>query len=446
MPKKYILFFALIYILTGCGTDYMLSSFYLRKDFTWPTSPSEQKSLNYYKHIAGDLVAFNVYTSPSILATPENYILAFYEVRDTPADTKVYGVDGVKNMGVYVSISKDAETFSATPVRVGTISSHLADAYGSPVSFINNNNTVIVLATGGVGFDTSSKPDEITKISVSISTNNGYKWTEWTNIIDTNMFKPLLDKGYKRFYTNPGNGTVLVNGTLVCMLDYKADGDSNPVGAAIVYSTDNGITWQLGSTITYSGHRWARVIAERSDGKLLIAAVPNTTGNVTDIYNKNDQPLAWYLADSLKGNVSSFQTSGLPNNSGGSITGDKIKYTENGISKTGILLLHSYPDRAYKNPGQGGASGTVKNAMSMSISEDNGKSWTLITNAIGGDTFDKTSFRQSMKVLKDGSIVTCIEEGERETIENSAGKTFYIVYKRMGLYALSGGKYSYEGI
>lgn len=445
MLKKYILFLFLIYIITGCGTDYMLSSFYLRKDFTWPTSPSEQKSLNYYTHIAGDLIEFNVYTSPSILATQENYILAFYEIRDTPADTKVYGVDGIKNMGVYVSISKDAETFSSSPVRVGTISSHLADAYGSPVSFVKGNR-VVVLATGGIGFG-DGKADEITKISVSISTNNGYKWTEWTNVIDTNIFKPLLDKGYNRFYTNPGNGTVLVNGTLVCMLDYKAKGtDTNPVGAAIIYSTDNGISWKLGSTIQYSGHRWARVIAERTDGKLLIAAVPNTTGNVTDIYNKNDQPLSWYLADSLNGNISSFSVIGLPNNSGGSIAGDRIQYSENGRSKSGILLLHSYPNRIFKNPGQSGAEITVKNAMSMSISEDEGKTWTLITNSIGGATHDKTSFRQSMKVLKDGTIATCIEEGGRETIENSAGKSFYIVYKRMGLSALSDGKYSYEGL
>ncbi|MEI0531695.1 sialidase family protein [Brachyspira pilosicoli] len=439
MLKKYILFFVLIYILTGCGTDYMLSSFYLRQDFAWPTSPSQQKTLDYYKNIAGDLLEFNLYTSPSILATPENYLLVFYEIRDKPADPKVYGVDGIKDMGVYVAISKNAETFSASPIRVGNTS----DTYGSPVSFVKGNR-VVVLATGGIGFG-DGQADEVTKISVSISTNNGYNWTAWTNVIDTDIFKPLL-KDYNRFYTNPGNGVVLANGALVCMIDYKVKGtDTTPAGAAIIYSTDNGITWQLGSTITYSGHRWARVIAERTDGKLLIAAVPNTTGDVTAVYNNNGA-LAWYMASSLEGNISSFQPSGLPNNSGGSISGDRIQYTENGISKSGILLLHSSPDRDYTNPGDTSPTGQVKNAMSMSISEDEGQTWTLITNAIGTSPFRKTSFRQSMKVLKDGSIATCIEEGEREEIQNAAGKTFYIVYKRMGLYVLSGGKYSYEGI
>lgn len=440
MLKKYILFFALIYILTGCGTDYMLSSFYLRQDFAWPTSPSQQKTLDYYKHVDGDLTKFNGYTSPSILATPANYLLVIYEIRDIPISTKVYGVDGSSDMGVYVAISKNAETFSATPIRVGGI----ADDYGSPVSFVKGNR-VVVLATGGIGFG-NGKADEITKISVSISTNNGYNWTAWTNVIDTNIFKPLLAKA-NRFYTNPGNGTVLVNGTLVCMIDYKANGaDTTPAGAAIIYSTDNGITWQLGSTLTYSGHRWARVIAERTDGKLLIAAVPNTTGNVDNIYNSNGA-LAWYMADSLNGNISSFQPSGLPNNSGGSIAGDRIQYTENGISKSGILLLHSYPNRDYKNPGAGGATGKVKNAMSMSISSDEGQTWTLITNAIGQqEPYDKTSFRQSMKVLKDGSIVTCIEEGDKNVINDTSNQPFFIVYKRIGLFALSGGKYSYEGL
>lgn len=440
MLKKYMLFLFLIYILIGCGTDYMLSSFYLRNDFNWPTSPSEQKTLDYYAHIDGELTTFNGYTSPSILATPENYILAFYEIRKAPITEKVYGVDGSSSMGVYVAISKNAKTFSSTPIRVG----NSTDTYGSPVSFVKGNN-VIVLATGGIGFG-DGQDDEITKISVSISTNNGYNWTKWTNIIDDNTFKPLLDKG-KRFYTNPGNGVVLSTGALVCMIDYKAKGtDTTPAGAAIIYSEDDGITWQLGSTITYlpnDPHRWARIIAERRDGKLLIAAVPNTTGNVDSVYNGNGT-LAWYKADSLEGNISSFQPSGLPNNSGGTVAGDRIQYAENGVSKSGILLLHSYPNRSFEN--SGGGKGTIKNAMSMSISSDEGESWTLITNVIGTSPYDKTTFRQSMKVLKDGSIATCVEEGEREYIENSSGKVFYIVYKRMGLYALSGGKYSYEGL
>ncbi|WP_198295112.1 sialidase family protein, partial [Brachyspira pilosicoli] len=174
------------------------------------------------------------------------------------------------------------------------------------------------------------------------------QWSKWEDI-DTNVFKSLLDEGYNRFYTTTGNGITLQNGTLVCMIDYKKHTSSNPDGAAILYSKNNGKDWELGSTIKYtggaSGKRFAKIIAERSDGKLLIAAVHNTGND----YNANNS-LYWALADSLDGNISDFAVTGLPNNSGGTVAGDKIQYTENGQSKSGILLLHSYPNREYINP------------------------------------------------------------------------------------------------
>ena len=444
MFKRYVTFllliFVLIFTILSCGTDYMLSSFYLRKDFQWLLSPSEQRNLNDYTYIVGGF-NFNEYTSPVIVATPANYLLLIYENRSDNGTLDVYGIDKTKIVNVNVAISKDALSFPTIGKSIGKTAYSYKDSHGSPIVFVDNNGNVIVLSVGGIGFGSGDAKD-ISSISVSISEDNGNKWSDWEDI-NTNVFKSLLDMGYNRFYTTTGNGLTLQNGTLVCMIDYKKNGESKSAGAAILYSNNNGKDWQLGSTMEYtgaaSGKRSAKIIAERKDGSLLIAAVHDTK----DDYNANGS-LYWAVASSLDGKISQFSVTGLPNNSGGTVAGDRIKYVDNGQAKSGILLLHSYPNREFINPN--GVKYQVKNAMAMSISSDDGASWTLITNRIGTRTElpRKSTFRQSMKVLKDGTIVTTSEEGDDYEINLS--KPFNIVYRRIGLSLLSDGRYLYEGI
>lgn len=111
MFKKYLMFlllmFLLIFTVLGCGTDYMLSSFYTRNDFEWPLSPSQQTNLDYYTHIVGNS-KINEYNSPVIIATPQNYILSIYEYRNEPQTTveNIIGVNGQKRVNVKVAIDR----------------------------------------------------------------------------------------------------------------------------------------------------------------------------------------------------------------------------------------------------------------------------------------------------------------------------------------------------
>ena len=255
----------------------MLSSFYMRKkDFEWLVSPSEQASIDTKVQLTGDLSSQN--TSPD----------------------------------VYAAISTDAETFSPnTKVVGGKYSISYFDSHGSPISFVDKDGNVVVLAVGGIGFGRGDA-SKLTPISVSISSNNGQAWTDWADV-DTNVFKTLSDKGYNRYYTNPGNGKTLKNGTLACIIDYRnsSKGDKNtPEGFAIFYSTNNGKDWQVGAAMNYSGysHRFARIIAENSDGSLLIAAVINTND-----YTKSGN-LAWYKLDNLNGTITPISVTGLRRN------------------------------------------------------------------------------------------------------------------------------------
>lgn len=447
MVKKYLLIFVFIFI--SCGTDYYYSSFNIKKDLQWMVSPKDQVNMNKYTAIA-NASKFNQYTSPGIVATPANYVLAVYENRSKPT-SDIIGLDNNINgttIDIIASISTTTDNFQIDrTVGGGAISS--SDSHASPIVFVNRDGNVVVLAVGGVGFGDGGATD-VSKISLSISSNNGNTWSDWKDL-PQEIFSDLSNKGYDRYYTTPGTGTVLGNGTLACTIEYRSskNGDKNtPAGSAILYSTDNGENWQIGGTLTYSGaksHRFARIIAERRDGKLLIAAVKNTDND----YNSKGA-LAWYLADNINGTINSFTANGLPENNGGTVSGGRIKYTYDGKSRDGILLLHSGPKRQYFNPNP--APGTyidIENPMAFSISDDEGANWRLVTNLVGNIGIDRAYFKQSMVIFKDGTIGAAIEESLGPTINPASVSNlifFSIIFRRVSLHSLSGGEYTYEGL
>lgn len=450
MKKKYLLIFAFIFL--SCGTDYYYSSFNIKKDLQWMVSPEDQANMNKYTAIA-NASKFNEYTSPAIVATPANYVLAFYENRSNPT-FDIIGLDNGLNgtIDIIASISTTTDDFLIQRT-VGGESISSSDSHASPIAFVNRDGNVVVLAVGGVGFGAGQATD-VSKISLSISSNNGNTWTKWKDL-PQEIFNDLSNKGYDRYYTTPGTGIILGNGTLACTIEYRSStqsgGNKNtPAGAAILYSTDNGENWHIGATLTYGGansHRFARIIAERRDGKLLMAAVKNTGNNNYDAYNAKGA-LAWYLADNINGTINSFSVTGLPENSGGTVSGGRIKYTYDGKSRDGILLLHSGDTRIYNSPS--GDKFNVINPMSFSISDDEGATWRLITNLVGNAGLEKTSFKQSMVIFKDGTIGAAMEESLGPTINpTSTAKDlifFSIIFRRVSLHSLSGGEYTYEGL
>lgn len=442
MKKRYILFLVLLFALLGCGTDYVLSSFYLRKDFDWLKPASEQVNLNDEQFVIGGY-EFNKNNSPVVLATKDNYMLLIYEYRRA-ANNSLIGVNGSQTVNINIAISKNAYSFTVDNRVVGDEGLSPTKSHGAPIVFLNNDNSIVVLSTtGNPGYGIGGTANDITRLSYSISTNNGYAWTDWEDI-DTNIFKPLIDKGFKRFYTTPGNGLTLKNGALVCMVDYKSVVNSKSQGAAIIYSVNGGKDWQLGATMEYtgaaSGKRFARAVAERQDGSLLIAAVHDSSGG--DQFNDSGA-LYWGFLPNLQngGVINTLQVSGLPNNNGGNVSVDRIKFTHNGQSYNGLIISHTTPNRLYKHPSAGDQ--YVKNALSISISKDEGTNWTLIKKEFGVPA-NKTTFRQSLKVLKDGSIAVVNEEPDNLAISQSSG--YDIIYRRFGLSAISGGDYSYEGL
>lgn len=451
MMKKIVILMMSAFLLFGCGTDLFYSSFYIRNtDLKWMLSPSAQSSLNYKSTVLG--TGDFRFNSPSIIATPDNYILFLYERRgnDYPDIIGVNG-DTANRADVYAAVSKNAENFIYLTQLVGGSS---LESHGSPIAFVNNKNNnseVIVLAVGGNGFANpqDDTPSVISK-SVSIPKTEYTEWTKWEDL-NTNIFEPLLKDNFNRFYTSPDSGITLRNGTLACIIDYKKKNETKAAGFAILYSTDKGTNWKIGAKTAYLDHRFAKIIAERKDGKLLIAAAENSDND----YNKQAD-LAWFLADSLEGSVASFKTDGLPLHNCGSTAGGKIQLAAGGYSKEALILLHSSPNRATTNANN--VPNTVKNANALYISFNEGQNWEIVTNIfyplefngknyVYDDYDGRTSFRQSMRVLKDGTIAAVSENGNYEIASSgSYGYGFKLVYRRFSLNAISGGVYSYEGL
>lgn len=219
--KKIICFIVLLFTLNSCGTDYFYSSFTIRRELLWLTSLSEQTTLDTRAQITGTTTTFNRFSSPSIIATPANYLVAVYENRTiSTADLDLYGINGRKKTEVTARISKDSASFDTTVTVGNTKGFDPTVAHGSPVSFLTKNGDIVVLSTAGAGFAQNLGAAQKTTLAVSISTNNGYEWTDWSNL-DEKIFESLLNSSYDRFYTTPGNGKTLRNGTLACMIDIK---------------------------------------------------------------------------------------------------------------------------------------------------------------------------------------------------------------------------------
>ena len=111
MMKKISVLIMSAFLLFGCGTEYFYSSFYLRNsDLKWMLSPSQQGSLNYKSTVLG--TGDFRFNSPSIVATPDNYILFLYERRGNDY-IDIVGVNGdpAKRADVYAAVSKNAENF-----------------------------------------------------------------------------------------------------------------------------------------------------------------------------------------------------------------------------------------------------------------------------------------------------------------------------------------------
>jgi len=102
------------------------------------------------------------------------------------------------------------------------------------------------------------------------SDDNGVTWSEIVNL--NSLYSPETNA----IAAGPGNGIVMEDGTMVVpFCDYRHSGNYDPNGgtdwairAGLIYSTDNGVTWQKSNTLEHISDESA--VVEYEPGKLIM--------------------------------------------------------------------------------------------------------------------------------------------------------------------------------
>ncbi len=233
----------------------------------------------------------DTYRIPGMITTNKGTLIAVYDNRYNNSK------DLQEDIDVGMSRSTDAgQTWEPMKVIMdmgewGGLSQQL-NGIGDPcVLYDHHTHTIWVagLWLHGSGPDKMAwwdskpgmKPGETGQFVVTKSTDDGLTWSEPMNIT-----KQIKDPAWQLLLQGPGRGITLEDGTLVFPAQFKADigekaldGGQYTCHSTLVYSKDQGKTWQIG-TGAKSNTTEAQV-AVLSDGSLML--------NMRDDRNRKDK-------------------------------------------------------------------------------------------------------------------------------------------------------------
>jgi sialidase-1 len=233
----------------------------------------------------------NTYRIPGLVTTSNGTLVAVYDNRynnskDLQEDIDIgmsRSTDGGQTWEP-MKVIMDMGEWGGCPERLNGI--------GDPcILFDHKTNTLWVAAlwmSGGSEKDMlwwaskpGMKPEETGQFMLVKSTDNGLNWSEPINI--TNQIK---NPGWQLLLQGPGRGITMKDGTLVFPAQFKADigekaldGGQFTCHSTIVYSKDQGKTWQIG-TGAKPNTTEAQVV-ELTDGSLML--------NMRDDLNRKDK-------------------------------------------------------------------------------------------------------------------------------------------------------------
>ncbi|BBE20172.1 sialidase [Aquipluma nitroreducens] len=239
------------------------------------------------------------------------------------------------------------------------------------------------------------KPEETGQFILVKSTDDGATWSQPINI--TSQIK---DPAWQLLLQGPGRGITMTDGTLVFPAQFKADlgtkaldGGQFTCHSTIVYSKDQGNTWQIG-TGAKSNTTEAQVV-ELADGSLML--------NMRDDRNRKDKGDTNGRAVSTTNDLGKTWTvhpssnSALPeSNCMGSIISADVKI--NGQSKQ--VLFFSNPNN--KN---------TRTNMTIKASLDNGLTW---SEAYQTELNSAEGYGYSCLTMVDENTIGIVYEGTKE--------------------------------
>ena len=242
------------------------------------------------------------------------------------------------------------------------------------------NGDVVCVFVGGNGLFASSEADPIHSY-VCRSTDGGRSWSAPEDITSQLWGSQAVNsacRNYRASFFGSGNGLCLTHGAHAGRIMFAAAmcrKANNTLDNFVVYSDDNGHTWQVSSRAYADGDE--AKLMQLNDGRILISV--RQSGNRGYNYS-DDNGATW-------GTQGRWQS--LTSNA---CNGDMLR--------VGNVLLHSLPNSMQRED------------VSIFVSYDEGATWqdpVLL--------FDGPSVYSSLTLLKDGSVGVFLEENPNGACE-----------------------------
>lgn len=314
------------------------------------------------------------YRIPAIITANDGSLVVINDKRknherDLPADIDVVSkrsIDGGFTWSDTKTIAKGSENYG----------------YGDPLVFKAKSGKLVVLFVGGVGFHSSTAENPI-RMYKSESLDNGISWATPKDITAQIYGTENNDKDRKEWdgvFFSSGQGLTMSNGRLagvLVMRKGKVNYHQNPISNYVVYSDDEGETWQVSDKALTRGDE-AKLVELNNGDVLLSSRGWHRVFNVS-----KDKGLTWGKQGVWK------ELSGNPTN------GDMIRYTSTLQGSDKDRILHSIPI------------GSDRANVRIFISYDEGQSWR--PQRIISPT--KSAY-SSLTILPDGTIGAYVEEDD----------------------------------
>ena len=281
---------------------------------------------------------------PALLCLKDGSLLAVCDKR------KYNEGDLPEDIDIVACRSIDGGRTWSDPVTIAEGQGH-KKGYGDAALVECENGEIVCVFVGGNGLWASTESDPI-RSYVCRSTDGGQSWSQPEDIT-TQLWGSQASNStcinYKASFFGSGNGLRLTRGTHAGRIMFAAAmcrKTANTLDNFVVYSDDNGHTWQV-SNRAYSGGDEAKLM-ELTDGRILISV---RQSGARGYNHSSDGGLTW----GEQGRWSEMNTNAC--------NGDMLRVFATDQKDSINLLLHSIPNSMQRED------------VSLFISRDEGKTW-----------------------------------------------------------------------
>ena len=348
-----------------------------------PVEPPHVDTIKYYEQCLfrpGDYGSTN-WRIPAICCLPDGTLLITCDRR------KYNETDLPEDIDIVSRRSTDNGRTWSEPVTIaqGTGRKH---GFGDAALVVCDNGDVVCVFVGGNGLFASSESDPI-RSYVCRSTDGGQSWSTPEDITAQlwgSQASNTACRNYRASFFGSGNGLRLTRGEHAGRIMFAAAmcrKANNTLDNFVVYSDDNGHTWQV-SDRAYSGGDEAKLM-ELTDGRVLISV---RQSGARGHNHSSDGGKTW----GTQGRWECLKTNAC--------NGDmlRIAATDRGDSRN--ILLHSVPNSMERRD------------VSIFVSYDEGATWQDPVLLFNGP-----SVYSSLTLLKNGSVGVFLEENPNGACE-----------------------------